>query len=337
MSISQTEHFRNDMINMLDGVITSDDMGKVLFAIDVLSNKYDFIEKEDAIAVSDERIKELAVLFLSCARQEGKSELTIKGYGYILRMFCDAMRVKALADIGAMDIRMYLLQYQRNRNVSNASLEHMRVVLSSFFGWMHRNEYISKNPFDRIDKIHNEKKTRTSICGEDVARLRNACTNDRERVIIEVLIGSGLRVSELVGLRVDDIDFRTSTGYVLGKGNKRRKVYFTPEAIVAMERYLENCTTKNRYLVVSSRGNKGVTTRTIERAIDAVVERANCRDGRKITPHVLRHTFATGLVTRGCPITSVQRMLGHSNLNTTMVYTHISDESVRYDFMRHGA
>lgn len=201
---------------------------------------------------------------------------------------------------------------------------------------MRKNDYIQKDPFEHIDQIRHEKKTRTSISGEDVARMRRACLNDRERVIVEVLVGSGLRVSELSGLKISDINFRNNSAHVIGKCNKHRTIYLTPDAMIAIERYVGRSDSLDRHLILDRTGKKGVTTRTLERIVCKIAERAGCNTTARITPHVLRHTFATGLVSRGCPITSVQKMLGHSNINTTMVYTHIVEDAVRYDFIRHS-
>ena len=154
----------------------------------------------------------------------------------------------------------------------------------------------------------------------------------REKVIIEILYGSGVRVSELVNIKLKDIDFSSKTILIFGKGNKERIVPFGDYALEAINIYMDDAREKylegktSDYLIVG-KNEEQLTTRRIEQIIDKLIKKTSIK--MNITPHMFRHTFATHLLDNGCDLIAVQELLGHESLSSTEIYTHVSNEHLR--------
>ena len=154
----------------------------------------------------------------------------------------------------------------------------------------------------------------------------------RERVILEILYGSGIRVSELVNIKLNDIDFNNKTILIFGKGSKERIVPFGDYALDALNNYINDGrkkylnSTESDYLIVG-KNESNLTTRRIEQIIDNLIKKTSIK--MNITPHMFRHTFATHLLDNGCELIAVQELLGHESLSSTEIYTHVSNEHLR--------
>ena len=148
----------------------------------------------------------------------------------------------------------------------------------------------------------------------------------RDKLIIEILYSTGIRVSELVNIKVKDIDFENKSIRIFGKGKKERIVLFGDQALKLINVYLDQRGFTNEYLILNNRGNK-ITTR----GVDLIIHKNSLKSGlkNKITPHTMRHTFATHMLNDGANLLTVQELLGHENLKTTQVYTHVSNERLR--------
>ena len=155
---------------------------------------------------------------------------------------------------------------------------------------------------------------------------------ERDDLIIELMYATGVRVSELVNIKLDDIDFETNSIRILGKGSYMRTVYFGEYARDAIFKYMNGLRIKllngkeSEYLFLNKNGNN-ITTRGIQKIIDKIVSETDVKT--KVSPHTLRHTFATHLLDNGCDLRSVQELLGHKNINTTEVYTHVTSERLK--------
>jgi site-specific recombinase XerD len=199
--------------------------------------------------------------------------------------------------------------------------------LSSFFTWLENENYVVRSPLRKIHKIKADKKIKETISDEGLERLRNACENQRDRAMLEILISTGMRVSELIGLDRADINFTERECVVFGKGSKERTVYLDARAKIHIQLYLESRDDDNPALFVEllkphdRLGIAGTEIRMRELGKKAGVA--------KIHPHKFRRTMATIAIDKGMPIEQVQRLLGHEKIDTTLMYAMVNQANVK--------
>ena len=239
---------------------------------------------------------------------------------------------KDLVTVKEEDIRDYL-EYLKLKKESATTVRRKISSFKTFYKFLYLNDYIDKKeyPLSRIAYPKTDKKLPSFVYYNDLLEIINESTRDkdgvRDRLIIEMLYATGVRVSELVNIKVDDIDFNNRRIRILGKGNKERIVYYGEYAEEILKEYI-NSREKNKenYLFMNSKGNR-LTDRGVRYIIDNIMERLSVKT--HVTPHVLRHTFATDMLNNGCDIKVVQELLGHSSLRTTEVYTHVTNERLK--------
>lgn len=264
--------------------------------------------------------------FLAAKKIEGCSERTIAYYGTTLNCFFKMVNVP-VRKISTEQIRMYLANYQRINNCSNATVDNIRRNLSSFFSWMEEEDYILKSPMHRIHKIRTKKQVKEIISDELIEQLRDSCKCIRDLAMIDLLYSTGIRVGELVKLNISDINFEERECVVFGKGDKERRVYFDAKAKLHLQSYINQRTDNNPALFVSldypydRLKISGVEIRLRELGRSINVE--------KIHPHKFRRTMATRAIDKGMPIEQVQKILGHSQIDTTMQYAIVNQNNVK--------
>ena len=269
---------------------------------------------------------ELINKFIAAKEIEGCSERTTKYY-YATLIKMDSMITKNVTHLTTDDLRMYLTEYQKINNCSKASIDNIRRNLSSFFSWLEEENYILKSPMKRIHKIKTDKVIKETYSDETLELLRDNCNNLRDLAIIDLLSSTGMRVGELVGLNINDIDFENRECVVFGKGNKERPVYFDARTKIHLRNYINSRNDDNVALFVS---------------LDAPHDRLNISGveirlrqlGRKlginkVHPHKFRRTVATKAIDKGMPIEQVQSLLGHSQIDTTMHYAMVNQNNVK--------
>ena len=239
---------------------------------------------------------------------------------------------KDLKSITEEDIRDYL-EYLNLQKEKPSSIRRKISTFKSFYKFLYNNNYIDKKnyPLSKISYPKTEKKLPKFIYYNDLLELINESSKDkdgiRDRLIIEMLYATGVRVSELVNIKINDIDFNNRKIVVCGKGNKERIVYYGEYAEEILKEYLlTHKKNLNNYLFINSKGNK-ITDRGIRYIISNIVNKLSNKT--HITPHVLRHTFATDMLNNGCDIKVVQELLGHSSLKATQIYTHVTNERLK--------
>ena len=256
--------------------------------------------------------------FIGSLRARGRSERTIKTYRSILTRFIDYLTVNGLVPdrVTAQDIDRFILELSKLGWEQN-SLFTAAVAVRSFLKYLgHSIDYpLPKRP-TRLPKY---------LTREELARLINACQDDYEKLVIGLLI-TGVRVSELVTIRVSDINIERRSVKVIGKGNKERVVFFADWLIPLLKRYLRQ---NNSEWLFPSEANpdQHVHYVTIERTLQRIAKRAGIN--KHVTPHMLRHTFATLSLASGLDIREIQELLGHSSLSSTQIYTHVDPERLR--------
>lgn len=263
---------------------------------------------------------------------KGYSTNTISSYKKDLEQF--NVYSKGKFDLDYNDIRSYL-QFLHNKKYTNKSIARHISSLKSFYKYLNKNEIIKENPCLLISNPKIEKKLPNYMNYNDLEILftipdKNDVLGLRNLLILELLYSTGIRVSELVNIKLSDIDFNNNRIYILGKGNKERYVLYGKICNDLLNEYLLNSRSKlnknSEFLLLNKFGNK-ITDRAIRMIIDDIVKKSSLK--LNISPHTLRHTFATHLLNEGADLKIVQELLGHENIATTGIYTHVSNEHLR--------
>lgn len=269
---------------------------------------------------------EYVKLFLDAKKIEGCSDRTLKYY----RVTVEHMLKQVLSPIRKItteEIRAYLVDYQKINNCSKVTVDNIRRNISSFFSWLEEEDYILKSPMKRIHKIKTKTVVKNTISDEDIEKLRDHCANARDLAMIDLLYSTGMRVGELVNLNIDNVDLEQRECIVYGKGDKERKVYFDAKAKIHLQNYLNSRSDTNPALFVTLDAPherlkiSGVEIRIRELGRKLGLER--------IHPHKFRRTMATRAIDKGMPIEQVQKILGHSQIDTTMQYAIVNQTNVK--------
>jgi len=265
---------------------------------------------------------QLLELYISHLVARNRSSRTIKSFRSILSCFLGFLGGKHLSEVSLLDIDLFLAELKR-RGWEPSSIYTAAVAVKRFLEFIGLGDRISGFELPR-----RERRLPRYLEPEEVASMVEACTSLRDRVIILLLFATGLRVSELVSLRKDDVDLEKRSIRVRGKGGKERVVYF-PEALVPLfKAYMEGLPESAEYLFPSVEGHMHYTT--VERIVKKAAASAGLK--KKVTPHMLRHSFATHSLAMGLDLREIQELLGHSSLSTTQVYAHVSRERLRRDY-----
>lgn len=267
--------------------------------------------------------------FLALKLVKGCSERTIDYYRETINRFF-AMVTKPVPNIEANDIRAYLAVRERRDGLSKTTLDNELRNLRSFFHTMLAEEYITKDPTLKIDKVKAPKKIKKPFTELELEKIRMACKSEKQHAVVEVLYSTGCRVSELVGIDRDEID--GDQVIVHGKGAKDRVCYLNPRAKLAVDAYLATRADNYPALFIGENVCTHELSERIDRcSVESMLRRIGKRAGvENVHPHRFRRTAATLALRRGMPIDQVSKMLGHEQLSTTQVYA-ITDQ---YDLKR---
>lgn len=327
------EQFATEFITKLNGKIPDYELKTVLQELQVFVNDYDIEERETGIVpYGDFGVPDCYKVYMVSKKIEGLSKNTLKTYDYYLRDFFNHMD-KPLEKITSNDVRLYLYNLQERKKITNRSLDGKRLVINTFMEWCKNEGYITSNPCKKIGQIKYEAKKREPLTDIEMELLRSACETYREKAIIEMLYSTGCRVSELITLDRKDVDFQTKEVLLFGKGSKHRISYINAKAEVALKKYLFTRRDMDKALFVTERDPHRMCKETVEKLVKKIGERAEI--GRRVYPHLIRHTTATDALNRGMDVTEVQRLLGHEKLDTTMIYAKVSQESIKHDHRKY--
>lgn len=285
----------------------------------------------------DKDKKNLIKKFILAKKIEGCSKRTEEYYEATL-LFFEKHIGCSICSVKTEQIRDYLIKYQKINNCSNVTLDTVRRILSSFYKWLEEENYVLKSPMKRIHRIKSPVVIKPAFTEEQTEVIRKtASQNLRNLTIIDLLLSSGLRVSELVNLNRSSVNLSTRTCVVFGKGAKQREIYFDVRTKIELENYLKSRKDKCRALFVSSRKNKNGTynrlcINTIEKIIRDLGEKT---DILNVHPHRFRRTLATKAIDKGMPIEQVQVLLGHSKIDTTLRYANVQQSNVRHSHQKY--
>lgn len=263
--------------------------------------------------------------------EKGFSDYTIKSYREDLTEFYDFVKEDNI-DIDL--VRKYLRELYE-RKYSNRTVSRKVSSLKSYFKYL-ESEGIIKNNFMRLISNPKIEKTLPNYLNyEDLEKLLNFPDKNnkyglRDALILELLYSSGIRVSELANMKLKDIDFNEKKILILGKGNKERYVYFGSKCMDLLNRYLKIDHRNSPYLLIGKRNDK-LNEREIRSIVTDTAKKAGI--SVHVTPHTLRHTYATHMLNDGADLKSVGDLLGHESLSTTQIYTHVSNERLRQVYL----
>ena len=283
-----------------------------------------------------ERFIEKFIRYLQIEKEASKH--TIINYTVDLKLFASFLGNRSLDAVDYIVIRQFLA-HLKQKNSSRASIARTLSCLRSFFKFLVRENLVKNNPLSGVSTPKRDKRLPVFMHEADVVKLIEAPAKDpaglRDRAIMETLYSTGIRVSELVGMSTDNSDLIGGVLKVYGKGKKERIAPIGEKAIDAINRYI-NETGKLRKagqkaIFLNNRGGR-LTDRSVRRIIDKHIKMTSVRE--KISPHTLRHSFATHLLNRGADLRSVQELLGHASLSTTQIYTHVTTERMREAYMK---
>jgi site-specific recombinase XerD len=268
----------------------------------------------------------LLEVFIAAKRIEGCSEKSLKYYDTSIRQMFENVK-KPTREISTDDLRVYLADYQKTRNSSKVTIDNMRRIFSSFFGWLEDEDYILKSPVRRIHKIKADKTIKDTFSDEGLELLRDTCEEVRDLAMIDLLASTGMRVGELIGLNREDINFHERECVVFGKGSTERLVYFDARTKIHLQNYLDSRGDDNPALFVSlTLPRQRLLIGGVETRLREIGRRA---DMQKVHPHKFRRTLATRAIDKGMPIEQVQRLLGHVKIDTTMTYAMVNQTNVK--------
>lgn len=266
--------------------------------------------------------------------EKNASQYTVTNYQIDLREFDNSLKEKPLENISHVDIRLFLAR-MKEKKFSKRTIARKMACLRSFFRFLCREGYVKVNPASGLQTPKLDKRLPIFLdAGQVVKLIESPDTSDvyglRDRAILETLYSSGLRVSELVGLNRENVDFIGGVLKVYGKGKKERLAPIGDKAVRAMRKYLEKLNPsklKEKKAIFVNKSGRRISDRAVRRIVEKYVRKTSLNE--KVSPHSLRHSFATHLLDRGADLRSVQELLGHANLSTTQIYTHVTTERLK--------
>lgn len=265
-------------------------------------------------------------LFIAAKEIEGCSENTLKYYRNTLNKMSSFI-LKDICHIETNDLRMYLSDYQRKNNCSKTTLDNIRRIMSTFFAWLEDEDYIVKSPVRRIRKVKSTQIVKETLSDEHLEQLRDQCVHSRDLAIIDLLISTGIRVGKLVNLNRSDINFEERECIVLGKGDKERKVYFDAKTKVHLLQNLNSRTDSNPALFVGLHAPwNRLSIAGVEKFLTCLGKKSHIHH---VHPHKFRRTMATMALEKGMPIEQVQKLLGHTKIDSTLHYAIVNQISVK--------
>lgn len=346
------EELLTELMVMLQPMLNREQLEEARMRATIILAEYEISKRETELTVWEEDKNDVVIRkWLSAKAAAGMSPRTIQFYGKSVPNFFNKVQ-KNYDEITADDLRLYFAVRVQKDRVSKVTADNERRCLSSFYGWLQKEEILLRNPMAKLDSIKKTKKKKKAYDLMDLEKIRLGCRTAREKAIVEILASTWCRVSELVGIQLDDID--GDRIIVHGKGDKEREVYLNARSKLALEVYLQERKDTNPYLFPRSK-NAGKINNMIQNGhrkkelpnwykdpemvdeylptdkgtIESIVRNLGRRVGvDKVHPHRFRRTGATMALRQGMPLTTVSKLLGHESIATTQIYLDISDEEM---------
>lgn len=330
------ENFANEFVSKLDGKISDEALRTVLQELQVFASNYDINQRETHVVPYQSNVPDCYRVYMVAKKIEGMSPESMKTYNFYLTDFFEHIN-RPFEQVTTNDIRIYLYETQKRTGVSNRTLDGKRLVINTFMDWCWKEGYIPNNPCASIKPIKFEEKPREPLSSMELEIVRDACENYRDKAIIELFYSTGCRLSEMVNLKISDIDFASKEVHLFGKGSKHRTSYLNAKAEYMLKKYFELERSKesisDSVFVIFRKPYNGMHKGAIYARVKAIQKRSGIE--RSLFPHLLRHTMATDALNRGMNVAEVKEILGHEKLDTTMIYAKISHDSVKFNHKRY--
>lgn len=272
--------------------------------------------------------------FILSKTYENCSQQTIEQYRRENTKFLNSIR-KKVENITKKDIEKYLSGYRNSHNVSDVTLNNMRRFISAFFNYLEFEDIIKCNPVRKTKPVREVKIIRPSFTDLEVEEMRESITTLRDKAIIETLNTTGVRVSELCNMNINDI--QNGTSIIRGKGNKDRTVYFSDKALYYLHKYLESRTDTNNALFINLKRTNGKYGRITKGSVEKMIRDVGKKINIKAYPHKFRRTVATRGINKGMPIQEVRVLLGHSKIDTTLIYCNVAESNIQMSHKKYIA
>lgn len=315
-----------EVLRRMQTILKDEQLSELKNVLNVVFSGCEIVE-ETGLRVIDRSWMDDLEDFLMSKALEGKSPETVKRYRYELSRLLSYIN-KGVADVLPGDISGYMRMYKKIRQISNQTLKNVRMVYSSFFGWLRDRDRIRKNPMILVEDVKVEQVLRKPYTDEERERMLRECKTLRDKAMLEFLYSTAVRVSELARLDRNDIHFGSKNLIVYGKGSKERRVYINDRTNMYIKEYMQSRTDDNNALFVSI---KEPHDRLTKAGIEDIIRRIGRRAGvEKAHPHRFRRTALTNALNRGMPLQEAMILAGHAKPETTMRYCTVDQEAVQY-------
>lgn len=326
MAIDAKQTMLSQIENGCADIVTARDMPRILKVINDVLEGFSVTQtvREEWTAGEDDLLSS----FVASLKISGRSDKTIARYTYVIGRFMAFAKVRTRS-VNVYHIRLWLAA-EKERGIQDSTLEGSRQVLSSYFGWLHREGLIERNPMGNVGTIKVPKKLKKTYSGVDLEKLNQACECIRDRAILHFLRATGCRISEMTGLNRDAVNLAAGEVVVYGKGGKERTVYMDDVAVMLLRKYLEERNDNSEILFTGRRGER-LRPGGVRIMLNKIGEAAGVEH---VHPHKFRRTLATEMSRRGIPLQEVANILGHEKIDTTMRYVVLNKDDIKSSYRR---
>lgn len=328
MNDNHSENFIFEVVNELSNKNPQINIEQIYNSLSSIVVKYQIVKLEEK--ETECNLDHYIELYISAKRLDGISESTLKGYKQQISVFSKYVHM-SVEDITTAHIRNFLSQYS---SLKTSSMATKVSILKTFFVWLLNEEIIIKDPTRKIKTPKFNKFNAKYLEIDELEMLRESCQTLRQKALVESFYASGVRLSEMCNMNIKDINVNDFSVKVVGKGKKERDVYFSLKAIHHMKKYLNSRNDNCEALFVTERKPyRRMSGKAIENEITKIAENSSIK--KHVTPHVLRHSFASLSLNNNMDISVISELLGHSDVRTTQIYAHVTDENKRYQYKKH--
>lgn len=334
--VSMDDVVRRVMDNIVDVIEEQERLNEVKQILNMCLSGFQFFTEETALSNEIDRSVEYLNAYLFQMKLDGCTDGSINNYKYNLKNMLAHIN-KNVTEITYQDLKGYLGYGKVVRKWRDRTYNSKLISIRSFFSFLYTEDLLPNNPAKKLKETRVEYRIGSTLQPEQREMVRCACENEFELALCDMLYVTGIRVSELCGMDITDVDFHRKTAVVYGKGRKERQVCLNGQVALHLWRYIDSRNDDNPALFVSPhRPQSRIGDKTVRNILNQIKERDADLDGVRITPHVFRRTVGTDMINKGAPIEMVKEVLGHEKVDTTLkCYAKISKETVRQAHARY--